>query len=149
MGNILPMNKGNWQKKAFSVLCLVFVMTTRSWSQTGVAEGLTDSVSLVQTVNNFVTSFSMLDWDRFAGYFEDSATAFFPPSARFTGRANNKTEIERVFKPFFDKVRSEKDHGPYLTIVPPKFKNTAVGDRSHRNIRVGRPGYVRQTDVSL
>ena len=121
------MNNINWQKKAFTVLYLVFIMTSRSLSQSIGAAGAGDSVGLRQTADSFISALSMLDWDHFTAFFDDSATAFFPPSAKFAGRANNKTEIESIFKRFFDKVRNEKSHGPYLTIIPKSLKIQLFG----------------------
>ncbi len=77
-----------------------------------------DSLSLVQSIDSFLTAFRNLDWQRFDDYFADDATAFFPPSARFNGRANNKKEIEGIFKNVFANARKLREQPPYLTIEP-------------------------------
>ena len=72
--------------------------------------------------DDFVSVFSNLEWDKFTTFFAEDATAFFPPSAKYPYRANNKTEIEKVFKAFFDTIKAQKANPPYLTIKPIDLK---------------------------
>ena len=81
-----------------------------------------DSTEVVTTIDDFVSVFSNLEWDKFTTFFAEDATAFFLPSAKFPYRANNKTEIEKVFKAFFDTIKAQKANPPYLTIKPIDLK---------------------------
>jgi ketosteroid isomerase-like protein len=87
-----------------------------------VADFTSDSLAVVQTLNQFVDAFSNLEWEKFKAFFADSATAFFPPSAQFPYRANNKTEIETIFKNVFANARKQKSSPPYLVIEPKELK---------------------------
>ena len=73
-----------------------------------------DSIAVVEKLNEFVGAFSNLKWEKFTACFADDATAFFPPSAKFPYRANNKKEIENIFSLVFENAKkqkqSEKDH---------------------------------------
>ena len=82
------------------------------------AHHTSDSLSLIQSIDGFLTAFRNLDWGRFDDYFADDAIAFFPPSARFNGRANNKKEVEAIFKNVFVNARKLREQPPYLTIEP-------------------------------
>jgi len=81
-----------------------------------------DSIAVVETINGFIDAFTNLNWQKFTDYFSDSATAFFPPSAKFPSRANNKTEIEAVFKKVFDNARKQKSSPPFIVIEPKDLK---------------------------
>lgn len=81
-----------------------------------------DSIDVVKMLNGFVDAFSNLNWKRFSDCFADDATAFFPPSAKFPSRANNKEEIETIFKKVFDNARKQKSAPPYIIIEPKDIK---------------------------
>jgi len=84
----------------------------------GLAQTAMDSLDVTGTVNAFVDAFSNLKWDEFSACFDERATAFFPPSARFPSRANGKEEILGIFKNVFENARKQKDSPPYISIHP-------------------------------
>ncbi len=91
----------------------------------GVAQTTTnesDSIEVSKTMTDFLQAFSNLQWNNFTHFFSDDATAFFPPSAKYPFRANNKEELEKIFKPFFEKVKKQKSAPPYLEIIPKDLK---------------------------
>jgi len=102
----------NCRSKYLPVFFTIIVSTNsiRSFSQDQKEQSnfYKDSVSVVETINNFVDAFTNLDWQKFTEFFSDDATAFFPPSAKFPFRANNKMEIESVFKKVFENARKQK-----------------------------------------
>lgn len=81
-----------------------------------------DSIDVVRTLDEFVHAFTNLEWEKFTAFFAEDATAFFPPSSKFPFRANNKAEIENIFKRVFDNARKQKSAPPFLDIVPKDLK---------------------------
>ena len=84
-------------------------------------------------VRGFLVAFENLEWDAFASYFAEDATAFFPAPeapARFDGKA----AIERQFRRVFDAIRKD---------------STATGPPFHKlepvNLRIERP----ERDVAI
>ena len=64
-----------------------------------------DSVHAHETAAAFLIAFDSLQWDEFRNYFADDATVFFPFSD-VPSRVSGRSEIESVFRRFFDQVRS-------------------------------------------
>lgn len=87
-----------------------------------------DSAEVKETTEQFLKAFINLNWERFSGFFAADATVFFPPSARFPGRANNKRELEAVFRTVFENARKQKSSPPYLDIEPKDLKIQMLGD---------------------
>jgi ketosteroid isomerase-like protein len=81
-----------------------------------------DSTNVVKAIDKFIKAFAELNWKEFTYCFADDATAFFPPSAKFPYRANNKKEIENIFKVVFENARKQKSSPPYLDIKPKDLK---------------------------
>ena len=77
-----------------------------------------DSVAVVQTLDRFVNDFTNLRWENFISHFSDDVTAFFPPSAKFSYRANNKSEVADIFRKVFEHAKKQKSGPPYLVIDP-------------------------------
>lgn len=72
---------------------------------------------VTQAAAAFVQAFDALDWEPFADCFAEDASIFMP----FPGvmqRLDGWDAIAAVFKPFFDKKRSERDAPPYLDLQP-------------------------------
>ncbi|MBN9382260.1 MAG: nuclear transport factor 2 family protein [Chitinophagaceae bacterium] len=86
-----------------------------------------DSMAVVHTMDVFVEAFTRLDWPVFTACFADSATAFFPPSAKFPYRAGNKTEVLKIFSKVFENARKIKTSPPYLPIEPRELKIQMLG----------------------
>ena len=87
-----------------------------------------DSIAVVQKINEFVDAFSNLKWEKFTACFADNATAFFPPSAKFPYRANNKNEIEKIFSAVFANAKKQKHSAPYIIIQPKDVKIQMFND---------------------
>src|SRR5258708_2679060 len=94
----------------FFLIILTFTRSFQSFGQHSKNKpGLnSDSVAVVQTINEFIDAFTNCNWQKFTECFADDATAFFPPSAKFPYRANNKIEIENIFKGVFENARKQK-----------------------------------------
>jgi ketosteroid isomerase-like protein len=109
-------------------LAIVFTITTTTFgqNQTSTREQA-DSIAVLVTTNNFLIAFRNLEWDRFKEYFADDATAFFPPSARYPYRANNKSAIMDIFKMVFENAHKRKTSAPYLDIDPKDIKIQMAG----------------------
>jgi hypothetical protein len=84
----------------------------------GLGQTLPDSTEVVQAIDSFVDAFSNLRWEKFSACWDEQATAFFPPSARFPYRAGNKQEVLQIFKKVFDHARQLKASPPYIIIHP-------------------------------
>ena len=107
----------------FSVSFSVYGQVQKHQSDPG-----SDSIAVVQTIHEFVDAFSILNWQKFTEFFSDDATAFFPPSAKSPFRANNKVEIENIFKRVFENARKQKSAPPYIDIQPNDLKIQIVGE---------------------
>ena len=108
---------------AFLVACSVYAVAQQNIRHVTTA----DSIKVVAAIDNFVKVFSNLQWKEFTKCFADDATAFFPPSAKFPYRANNKKEIENIFTKVFENARQKKTSPPYLDIQPKDLKIQMTG----------------------
>ena len=110
--------------RRISFFCLTFlsiyILPPSSFGQ--LTNKNADSIQVANTMTEFINVFSNLEWDKFIEFFSDSATAFFPPSSKYPYRANNKIEIEKIFKNFFENTKRQKLTGPYLIIKPKDLK---------------------------
>ena len=68
-------------------------------------------------VEEFLTAFDRLDWERFRRCFASDATVFFPWDLH-PRRADGTTGMEVEFKRIFEAVRSRAAGPPYLILVP-------------------------------
>jgi len=137
--------------KQILTACIPFLLAClQSCSVTAQATGTnTDSVQVAATLTDFVKVFSNLEWDKFTAFFADSATAFFPPSAHFPYRANNKTEIEGIFKKFFDAVKKPGTTPRYLTIQPQEVKITVLNSVAVVTFLLNDPGLLGRRTIVL
>ena len=108
---------------------------------------ISDSAAVIETTNQFVKDFVNLDWEKFKSYFADDATAFFPPSAKFSTRANNKIEIEKIFSTFFENVRKQKSGPPYLDIKPAELRIQLVGTIAIVSFVLNDPGLLGRRTI--
>jgi len=106
-----------------------------------------DSVAVVETINQFVHAFSNLEWEKFTAFFADDATAFFPPSARFPYRANNKQEIEKIFKNVFEHAKENKTSPPYIIIEPKDVKIQMAGSVAIVSFILNDPGMLGRRTI--
>ena len=86
-----------------------------------------DSSSVAKTLDKFIKAFTTLNWSDFTECFADDVTAFFPPSAKFPYRANNKAEVNNIFRAVFENARKQKSEPPYLDIQPKDLKIQMLG----------------------
>ena len=108
-----------------------------------------DSIQVANRLSAFVDAFSNLQWDKFTGFFADDATAFFPPSANFPYRANNKIEIEKIFKSFFDVMRARKSSPPYLEIIPKDLRIQTLNSVAVVSFTLEDPGMLGRRTIVL
>ena len=76
-----------------------------------------DTSAVRAAVDEFLTAFDLLDWERFRRCFASDATVFFPWDLH-PRRAEGATEVEAEFKRFFDQARTRAAGPPYLNLVP-------------------------------
>ncbi len=76
-----------------------------------------DTSAVRAAVEEFLTAFDDLDWERFRRCFTSDATVFFPWDLH-PRRADGTMEVEAEFKRFFDEVRARAAGPPYLNLVP-------------------------------
>lgn len=76
----------------------------------------TTKAEVQKALQNFITAFDNLDWDKFRAAFADDATVFFPRG--FPGRASGRSEFERNFKTVFEQIRTRRTSPPYMDIQP-------------------------------
>jgi ketosteroid isomerase-like protein len=108
-----------------------------------------DSIQVTQTMAEFIDAFSNLKWDKFIAFFADDATAFFPPSANYPYRANNKIEIARIFKALFDTVKARKSSPPYLSIHPKDLRIQILNSMAIVTFTLDDPGMVGRRTIIL
>src|SRR5690242_15226520 len=81
-----------------------------------------DEVEIHAFLNQFITAFDNLDWERFRTCFADDATVIHPAlfSHRLDGRANFEPAWQRVF----EKTRADsgKSQPPYMDLKPQDIK---------------------------
>lgn len=109
-------------------LVLLLVVSLSARAQHGSSPGAgraADSTQLVAFLDHFLHSFRSLDWEPFFACFSEEATAFFPPSAKFPGRASNKQEIGTIFRRVFEGVRT---HGGGALTIEPKDQKIQMLD---------------------
>lgn len=76
------------------------------------------SAEVKEVLHHFLDAFRNLDWSAFMDYFADEASMFFPSTAKSARLARGKKEIESLFRPFFDHLRSQRRSAPYIDIDP-------------------------------
>lgn len=108
-----------------------------------------DSMAVVHTMDVFLQAFTNLDWTKFTSCFADSATAFFPPSARFPYRAGNKTEILNIFSRVFEHARTQRSSPPYLIIEPKELKIQMLGTVAIVTFLLNDPGLLGRRTIVL
>lgn len=112
-------------------------------------ETTSDSIAVVKTIDGFVEAFTTLDWPKFSACFEQDATAFFPPSAKTPARANNKGEIEQVFRSVFENARKGKSGPPYLEIQPKDVRVQLMTSIAIVTFHLNDPGFFGRRTVVL
>jgi len=108
-----------------------------------------DSIAVVEKLNEFVDAFSNLKWEKFTACFADDATAFFPPSAKFPYRANNKKEIENIFSLVFENAKKQKQSAPYIIIQPKDVKIQMAGTVAIVTFLLNDPGMLGRRTIVL
>jgi ketosteroid isomerase-like protein len=76
-----------------------------------------NALAVQKASEDFIAAFNNLEWEKFSRSFSDDATVFFPFS-QVPRRAGGRTEVEFVFKSFFDEMRKRKSGPPYQNITP-------------------------------
>lgn len=116
-------------RNKISMLKISFLFATFFYSSGSFAQTLPtqDSLEVASTVNTFLSTFRNCDWEKFIHYFDSEVTAFFPPSAKFPKRANNKDETLEIFKHVFENAKKGKQHLPYLQIDPKEVNIQLLG----------------------
>ena len=76
-----------------------------------------DTSTVRAALEEFLTAFDDLDWERFRRCFASDATVFFPWDIR-PHRVDGTMEVEVEFKRFFDEARTRAKGPPYLNLVP-------------------------------
>jgi ketosteroid isomerase-like protein len=106
-----------------------------------------DSAAVLATMNAFVKAFSSLNWETFTTYFADDVTAFFPPSAKFAYRANNKTEVLDMFRKVFDNAGKGTSGVPHIDIRPTEIKIQLAGGVAIASFLLHDPGMLGRRTI--
>jgi len=106
-----------------------------------------DSAELVKNINGFVKAFSSLNWEVFTAYFADNTTAFFPPSAKFAYRANNKTDVLNMFRKVFGNAQKMNPAAPHIDIQPEELKIQMTGAAAITSFLLHDPGMLGRRTI--
>ena len=128
-------------------LSLVFACSFFFQSEAQQETAASDSAELVITINGFVKAFSSLNWEAFTAYFADNATAFFPPSAKFPYRANNKTDVLNIFRKVFDNAQKMNPAAPHIDIQPEELKIQMAGTVAITSFLLHDPGMLARRTI--
>jgi len=80
-------------------------------------------------------------------YFSDDATAFFPPSARFAYRANNKAEVLDMLWKVFDNAQKRDPAVPHIDIQPAEIKIQLTGMVAVTSFLLQDPGVLGRRTI--
>lgn len=135
----------------YRVAIVVFIcsISFQSSAQNTITDFSADSIAVVQKINAFVDAFSNLKWEKFTVCFADDATAFFPPSAKFPYRANNKKEIEKIFGAVFENAGKQKQSAPYIIIQPKDLKIQMMNGVAIVSFLLNDPGIIGRRTIVL
>ena len=86
-----------------------------------------DMLAVKKASEGFMVAFNNLEWETFRNSFADDATVFFP-FWQVPPLANGRTEVEAVFKSFFDAQKKRKPNPPYQNLVPKDEHIQMLGD---------------------
>jgi len=76
-----------------------------------------DTAMVREALEEFLTAFENLHWERFRRCFASDATVFFPQNLH-PHRVDGTMEVETAFKNIFDETRTRVPGPPYLNLVP-------------------------------
>jgi len=128
-------------------LSLLFVCSVFFRLEAQPETAASDSAELVITINGFVKAFSSLNWEAFTAYFADNATAFFPPSAKFAYRANNKTDVLNMFRKVFGNAQKMNPATPHIDIQPEELKIQMAGTVAIASFLLHDPGMLGRRTI--
>ena len=97
-----------------------------------------DTSEVRAAVEEFLTAFDNLDWERFHTCFAPDATVFFPLDLH-PRRADGTTEVEAEFKRIFDEARKRAAGPPYLHLVPSDMAIQVWQDAALVSFHLDRP----------
>jgi ketosteroid isomerase-like protein len=108
-----------------------------------------DSLAVANALNEFLTAFQNLDWDRFRAFFSDDACVFFPSAVtpdEFCGRE----AVEKRFQQEFESIRKDAPGGPpFMHLTPDSLRIEVLGPNAalvmfglHNAERTGRRTFV-------
>jgi len=130
-----------------AITCLTFVTNAAAQESKSAGSMQTDTVVITETANSFLIAFKNLDWDRFADYFADDVTVFFPPSAKYPYRANDKAETLKIFKTVFENARKRRQQAPYLDIDPKDVKLQLFGQIAIETFTLDDPNLLSRRTI--
>jgi ketosteroid isomerase-like protein len=139
------------KRTALCICLLLNIAISHSDAQTPSTNSSTksDSIAVQKTLEHFISAFTNLDWPAFTACFTPDATAFFPPSAQFPGRANNLTEIKKVFQKVFDHFHTLSSTPPYFAIDPIDTHIQMLGDCAIATFTLHDPGMLGRRTLVL
>lgn len=107
-------------RRAIPLLIAVIAVPTT----TGLNAQTPELQDAVEVALAMPSSIDYAEWDRFIGLFADDAVMFFPFTSR---RANNRSEIEAVMKPIFDRNK-DRLPGPIFGFEPTEVTVAPLGE---------------------
>ncbi len=91
--------------------------SNESLAQSKKSKANADSLAVQKAADDFIVAFNNLEWEKFRNSFSNDATVFFP-FIQAPHRANERAEVEPLFKQVFDGLRKRKPNPPYQNIQP-------------------------------
>jgi len=107
-----------------------------------------DTSSVRAALEEFLTAFDSLDWERFRRCFASDATVFFPWDLH-PHRVDGKMEVEAEFKNFFDEACTRAKGPPYLNLIPRDVTIQIWQDVALVTFHLDRPSTIGRRTIVL
>lgn len=122
---------------------IAIAAVTATWAASARHVTATDRSDDVEPVRaaaeHFLRVFDNLEWEPFRTMWAPDATVFFPFDAA-PKRATGRTEVEDMFRRFFDQTRSTRPGPPYLHLNPRDLVVQRYGDTGIVTFMLGASG---------
>jgi len=130
----------------WTALCLFLAMTPAFGQMK--AQSPSGETEVRAALNNFLTAFDNLEWDKFRLAFVDDATVFYPRA--MPDRADARAQFEAGFKKVFEQIRGDRTAAPYLHIEPKELQIKMLGNVAIITFHLDdRPGFLNRRTVVM
>ena len=113
---------------ALAYVCIAVLAATTAGAQTPAPVGAPkpEAAAVQKTIEGFMDALNAADIEKFAPFFANDATMFFPLAPIYS-RLENKEQITQVFGVFFESVRKGKTGPRYMNLVPQDLRIQLFG----------------------